>query len=300
MTRPQKTIFIIALALLVTSAALPVSAGLLDLPQFQDPCDVCEFARLLSEIKNIVFEVAAGLAVLFIIIGGVLLSASAGIPNQVARAKKIITSAIIGLVILLCAWLIVSAVMAATLGQDIGSNWWTVTCPNDTQCKYQTSPTPGPTPTPGPNPEGCGQGVAGAGLAGVGTCWGPCHCAHFVSTALVTTGCEGAYTPSVDTLRSWLTNHGWTAVTSPQRDDIAFQGSHVGIMTSATEAVHSGIITSNNTCGGKCTDPETRNPDDCPGCTDFGRFPGNGCHSNQCVTTSTNVGWTSWYRRPAN
>ncbi len=162
MTRPQKTIFIIALALLTASVALPAfSAGLLDLPQFQDPCDVCEFARLLSEIKNIIFEIAAPAAILFIIIGGVMLSASAGIPNQVARAKKIITSAIIGLVILICAWLIVSAVMAATLGQDIGSNWWTVTCPEDNQCKYQAgqpgNPPSTPVTPPSTPPAGGGQ-----------------------------------------------------------------------------------------------------------------------------------------------
>lgn len=159
MTRPQKTIFTLALVLLAASVTLPVfSAGLLDLPQFQDPCDVCEFARLLSQIKNIVFEIAAPAALLFVIIGGVMFSASAGIPNQVKRAKQIITSAIIGLVIVICAWLIVSAVMAATLGQDIGSSWWTVTCPEDNTCKYQAAnPNPPPTTPVTPPPAGGGR-----------------------------------------------------------------------------------------------------------------------------------------------
>ncbi len=157
-----KTILLVATTLLVVSIALPTySAGLLDQSQFQDPCDVCEFARLLSIIKNLVFEIAAPVAVLFIITGGVLLSASAGIPNQVERAKKMIISAIIGLVILICAWLIVSAVMAATLGGNIGSSWWNVTCPNDTQCKYQVPSTIDPTtPTdPGPTPGGGQMGA---------------------------------------------------------------------------------------------------------------------------------------------
>lgn len=148
MNRLQKTILLLGLAFFALSITGSASAGILDLPQFEDPCDVCEFARLLSVIKNFVLEIAATIAVLFIIIGGVMMAASSGIPDQVQRAKKIITSAIIGLVILVCAWLIVSAIMAATLGGNIGSSWWTVTCPDDTKCVYQAPTTTPTTPTP--------------------------------------------------------------------------------------------------------------------------------------------------------
>lgn len=295
MNRSQKTILILTTALLAVSIALPASAGLLDLPQFNDPCDVCEFARLLSQIKNLVLEIAAPAAVLFIIIGGVMMSASAGIPAQVQRAKSIITSAIIGLVILLCAWLIVSAVMAATLGPGVTSNWWTVTCPEDTTCKYQT-PSQGPTP----GPEGCGKDLADRASRAIGTCYGPCHCANFVTRMLQATGCTfGSNSP--DGLASALLSNGWQQVSSPQAGDVAIQaGHHAGIMVSSTIAVHARNISEDgdrpSECAGKCY----ASSHDCPQCQEVpGPYHSDRCFTNQCVAPSNYPYWTNYYRPPA-
>ncbi len=153
MSRLQKTILLLCSTFLVVSVSMPVSAGLLDQSQFEDPCDVCEFARLLSGIKNLVLEIGAAIAVLFIIIGGVMYmgvggTTGSGNKASTSTAKKIITSAIIGLVILVIAWLIVSAIMAATLGGNAWANWWTIKCPDDTKCVYQAPATPTPSTTP--------------------------------------------------------------------------------------------------------------------------------------------------------
>lgn len=93
----------------------------------EDPkLNLCSFLQLIVNIKNLVFMVGAPITALMIIVGGVLLAASAGVGPQVERAKKIITSGVIGLVIVVCAWLIVGGIITALFGRDIGPAWWTI------------------------------------------------------------------------------------------------------------------------------------------------------------------------------
>ncbi len=101
----------------------------------EDPRNLCDFLLLIVNIKNLVFMIAAPITILMIIIGGVMYSATGGSTGSgdklsASSAKKIITSGVIGLVIVLCAWLIVGGVITALYGQDVGSAWWTIKdCP---------------------------------------------------------------------------------------------------------------------------------------------------------------------------
>ena len=66
------------------------------------------------------------ITVLIIIVGGVMMIVSAGNENLRAQGKKTLTGAIIGLIIIILAWVIVGAVLTAIYGTTQGSAWWTV------------------------------------------------------------------------------------------------------------------------------------------------------------------------------
>lgn len=60
----------------------------------------------ITNITNFVLGLVGALAVIFIIIGGIQLSISAGNPQGQEKAKKTITNAIGGLVLAICAGVI--------------------------------------------------------------------------------------------------------------------------------------------------------------------------------------------------
>lgn len=66
---------------------------------------------LLTNVLNAAFMFAGVVAVIFIIIGGIQYSGSAGDPNKVTGAKNTLTYAIIGLVVVAFSLLIVNFVI---------------------------------------------------------------------------------------------------------------------------------------------------------------------------------------------
>ncbi len=123
----------------------------------EDPRNLCAFLQLVVNIKNMALMIGAPITALMIIIGGVLLSASAGISSQIERAKGIIKAGIIGLVIVVCAWLIVGGVITALFGRDLGSAWWTIAGCNVKDSSSSTDPDnyndDGTPKTPSGNPD---------------------------------------------------------------------------------------------------------------------------------------------------
>lgn len=120
---------------------LSAQAAILD--GIDDPCDLCVFAVLISNIKNYALMIAGPITVLMIIIGGVMITVSGGQENLRAHGKKTLTGGIIGLIIVLLAWVIVTSVLAATLRVPLTENLWTVSCPADSECQSSSSTTPG-------------------------------------------------------------------------------------------------------------------------------------------------------------
>ncbi|MFC1750864.1 hypothetical protein ACFL2V_18890, partial [Pseudomonadota bacterium] len=70
---------------------------------------------LLPTITQTVIAAAGGLAILFIIIGGVQLLTAYGSDEKVTNAKKTITFAIVGLLIAILSYAIVSIISAVNL-----------------------------------------------------------------------------------------------------------------------------------------------------------------------------------------
>lgn len=65
----------------------------------------------MNDIVGVVFGIAGALALLFIVIGGLRYILSDGDPNNISQAKKTIIYALVGLVITMAAYAIVSFVL---------------------------------------------------------------------------------------------------------------------------------------------------------------------------------------------
>lgn len=90
--------------------------------------DLCLILQMVANIKNLVLEIAGGIAILMIIVSGILFIISRGTADKdkLSLAKKSLSGAITGLVIVILAWLIVSTIIVA-LGLN-SANMWTINC----------------------------------------------------------------------------------------------------------------------------------------------------------------------------
>ena len=80
-------------------------------------CTIQDFFALLVRIYHFIWaDIAAPLAVLAVIIGGVLLIVSAGNPGLFELGKKILYAAVIGLFLTGGSWLIIDFIVCKALG----------------------------------------------------------------------------------------------------------------------------------------------------------------------------------------
>ena len=97
------------------------------------PCQLCHFFVMLDRILDFVFtRLVPAVAVLLLMIGGVMFFFAGGSPQTLGTAKSIITSVVIGLIIIFAAWLIINTFfiligVAAWTGLQAG--WFTINCP---------------------------------------------------------------------------------------------------------------------------------------------------------------------------
>ena len=85
------------------------------------PCQLCDFFVMFDRIVDFVlFKLVPPIATLMLVIGGVMFFAAAGDPANLGRAKGLLTSVVIGLLIVYGAWLLISAFFLA-----IGVSEWT-------------------------------------------------------------------------------------------------------------------------------------------------------------------------------
>ena len=88
----------------------------------EDACAINDFFVLLNNVYSyIVWVVATPLAILMITIGGVMILVSAGNPNLASLGKNILRWSIIGLVLVLCAWVIINFILTAMGYINIGT-----------------------------------------------------------------------------------------------------------------------------------------------------------------------------------
>ncbi len=136
MLRFSQIKFIIALLAIsyLLLAASSVSAALV--PACGDPGNPCKLCHLFVLLKNIIdflVTLSFPLAGLVIAFGGILYLTAGGNPGQIEQGKKAITAAVMGIVIVLVAWLVVDTFLVVIAGgsQPAGFPWpWNdINCP---------------------------------------------------------------------------------------------------------------------------------------------------------------------------
>jgi type IV secretory pathway VirB2 component (pilin) len=96
------------------------------------PCTFCHFFVLINNIISFVMgTLVPTVAVLMLIIGGVMFFFAGAKPDVLNQAKGIITSVVVGIIIILSAWVIVNTVLTKVGIIDTPSilEWNKVSCP---------------------------------------------------------------------------------------------------------------------------------------------------------------------------
>ncbi|MDE2213446.1 MAG: transglycosylase SLT domain-containing protein [Patescibacteria group bacterium] len=94
-------------------------------------CQACNIAQLIQNIINFAIEIAIPLAMALFAYAGVLFAtAGGGSSENVSRARNIFTTAVIGFVIALAAWLIINTLLYILLqgGSYANGNWFQIQC----------------------------------------------------------------------------------------------------------------------------------------------------------------------------
>jgi len=98
----------------------------------QPPCTLCHLFQMFKNIVDFVlFSIVPPVAVLMLVIGGFMFFFAGGNPGNLSRAKSIITSVVIGLIIVYTAWLIVNtffAVIGVADWTGLRGGWFKIEC----------------------------------------------------------------------------------------------------------------------------------------------------------------------------
>jgi type IV secretory pathway VirB2 component (pilin) len=129
----MKKILILALLFLILNTGTAQAAGLVPCGGHGEaPCTFCHFFVLINNIIDFVMiKLVPTIAVLMLIIGGVMFFFAGAKPDVLNQAKGIITSVVIGIIIILSAWVIVNTVLTKVGIIDTPSilEWNKVSCP---------------------------------------------------------------------------------------------------------------------------------------------------------------------------
>jgi len=138
----MKKLIIIFLLLVLFIPVITKAAGLVpcgrsvddpETPNINEsqPCTACDLLVLFQNVLKFALEIAFLIVVGFIIYGGFRWIFSSGNETNIKAGQQTITSALIGLIIILCAWLIINTVfwlVAKLGGQDYTGTWWHLEC----------------------------------------------------------------------------------------------------------------------------------------------------------------------------
>lgn len=126
-----------------------------------DSCGTCEFAAMINNIIQFIIEVGVLLAVASMIYAGFMFVTARGNEGQLTKARGIFTNVVIGLVLILAAFLIVNTVMNGLLGTGNGAVSW-----QQIECLYPNAAS-GLRDTSNFDNGGAGFGIVGGGQAGL-------------------------------------------------------------------------------------------------------------------------------------
>ncbi|MEK9194289.1 MAG: pilin, partial [Patescibacteria group bacterium] len=92
-----------------------------------NPCDFCDALIVIQNIVKFLFEVAIPISVAMVIFGAITLMIAGGSEEKIKKGRAAITSAVLGLVIVLSAWVIVNTVLHILTG-SLDFPWNQLSC----------------------------------------------------------------------------------------------------------------------------------------------------------------------------
>ena len=98
----------------------------------QPACQFCDIFVLIDNVISFILTCLAPIvAILVLVIGGLYLLTAGSSPERVSKAKSIITSVVIGLVIIFVAWVFLNTFLDAIgVAEWTGlKTWWEIKCP---------------------------------------------------------------------------------------------------------------------------------------------------------------------------
>jgi len=119
---------------LITKAAGLVPCG----GTGENECTACDLVVLFQNVLKFALAIAFLIVIIFIVFGGFRWIFSGGNEANIKAGQQTITNALIGLAIILCAWLIVNTVfwlIAQTGGNDYTGTWWHLECEETSSLK---------------------------------------------------------------------------------------------------------------------------------------------------------------------
>ena len=101
-------------------------------------CNLCTAVDMVDNIVDLLFTLLSVGAVIVLVVAGFRLVVSAGNPDAMSKAKSMITSVIVGFIIVLSAWLIVDTIMKAVISDEVDFGMWNVIDGQDCGGIYNT------------------------------------------------------------------------------------------------------------------------------------------------------------------
>lgn len=97
----------------------------------QKACTVCDFFSMADDIiKYTIKYIVPTVAAILMVVGAFFYMTAGGLASQIKKGHDIITSTVIGVVIVLLAWIIVDSAIKALTGKSqlLGKPWSTIEC----------------------------------------------------------------------------------------------------------------------------------------------------------------------------
>ncbi len=94
-------------------------SGLIPCGYGDNPCDTADVANFVNGLISFLIQMLGVIAVIVMVYAGFQLVTSGGDEGKWTKAKELFTNVVIGIVIILAAWLIVDTIMEALTGQGL-------------------------------------------------------------------------------------------------------------------------------------------------------------------------------------
>ncbi|MBI2075178.1 MAG: hypothetical protein HYZ07_00530 [Candidatus Harrisonbacteria bacterium] len=111
-------IFTLGTSLVLAEGLVPECEGV--------KCSICDLVKLANNVIGWLTRFSFALAIIAVAVGGYFLLVSGGSEERVKKGKQIITSAVIGLFIVLAAWAIVNTVLQVIIGARTPFPWHSI------------------------------------------------------------------------------------------------------------------------------------------------------------------------------